>query len=305
MDTESLTLFVDVARAGSFAAVARARNIDPSVVSRIISQLESDVGARLFQRSTRRMALSEAGDQLLVKLAPLMEELNRVINEAGSLSREPSGTLRMTTSVTFGHLFLLPLIKEFRERYPRIKLVCVFSDDLLDLVANRIDLAIRLAPSVSGDLMVTKLMNTHYRVVASPDYLANAKPIREPRDLADHSCVLFPQRIFGPNWQFKREGKPSEVVSVAGDLVLSSGHAIREMAILGAGPALLADWCVRDALADGRLVDVFPDSLVSASEFNTAAWLVYPSRDYLPKKVRVMIDYLKEKINQQPRVKGA
>lgn len=299
MNTQVLQLFVEVARSGSFAAVARQRNQDPSLVSRSIAQLEAQLGVRLFQRSTRSMLLTEAGARLLDKVQASLEELRGALEEAASAASDPSGTLRMTASVTFGHHCVLPLIKEFRRLYPKIKLDCVLSDDPLDLIASHIDLAIRLGPAISGNLVVTKLLDTHYRVVASPNYIASAPPIHQPSDLTQHACLLFPERIFAPHWQFKLPDGQAEVVTVSGDLILSTGDALRQMALRGMGPALLPHWAILDALDDGRLIDLFPNHQAAAASFNSAAWLVYPSRDYVPKKVRVMIDYLKSHLPQR------
>lgn len=299
MNTQALHTFVDVARSGSFAAVARQRNQDPSQISRSIAQLEAELGVRLFQRSTRKMLLTEAGARLLEKVQALLEELRSAMQEATSMAAEPSGTLRMTASVTFGHHCVLPLLKEFRRLYPKIKLDLVLSDDPLDLITSHIDLAIRLGPSISGNLIVTKLLDSHYRVVASPEYIACAPPLKQPSDLTQHACLLFPERIFAPLWQFKRPGEAPEVISVSGDLILSTGDALRQMALRGMGPALLPHWAIQDALEDGRLIDVFPRHQAAAASFNSAAWLVYPSRDYLPKKVRVMIDFLKTHLPQR------
>ena len=299
MNTQALHLFVDVARSGSFAAVARQRNQDPSQISRTIAQLEAELGVRLFQRSTRKMLLTEAGARLLDKVEALLEELRGALEEATSAAREPSGTLRITASVTFGHHCVLPLLKEFRSLYPKIKIDFVLSDDPLDLIASHIDLAIRLGPSISGNLIVTKLLDSHYRVVASPEYIASSAPILQPSDLAAHNCLLFPERIFAPFWQFKRPGEAPETVPVRGDLILSTGDAIRQLALRGLGPALLPHWAILDALEEGRLIDLFPAYEAAAASFDSAAWLIYPSRDYLPKKVRVMIDYLKNHLPQR------
>lgn len=303
MNTQALHLFVDVARSGSFAAVARQRNQDPSQISRTIAQLEAELGVRLFQRSTRKMLLTEAGARLLDKVEALLEELRGALEEATSAAREPSGTLRITASVTFGHHCVLPLLKEFRSLYPKIKIDFVLSDDPLDLIASHIDLAIRLGPSISGNLIVTKLLDSHYRVVASPEYIASSAPILQPSDLAAHNCLLFPERIFAPLWQFKRPGEAPETVPVRGDLILSTGDAIRQLALRGLGPALLPHWAILDALEEGRLIDLFPAYEAAAASFDSAAWLIYPSRDYLPKKVRVMIDYLKNHLPQRFAIK--
>lgn len=295
METESLRLFAEVARRGSFATVARDHNLDPSTVSRLMAALETELGARLFQRSTRRVVLTEAGELFLAKVEPLVAELDGALDEARKASAEPAGTLRLTASVTFGQLCIVPLIPEFRRRHPGVKLDCVFTDDNLDLVANRIDLAIRLAPIVEGDLVATRLVDTPYRVVASPSYLASAPPLRSPADLAGHSCLLPPYQVFRPNWLFKdRQGRVTEV-AVRGDVTLSTFTALRDLTVLGLGPCLLPYWLVSGLLRDGALVDLFSDYAVTATTFDTAAWIVYPSRAYLPNKVRVMVDFLKSR----------
>jgi DNA-binding transcriptional LysR family regulator len=295
MHTQLLDLFVDVARERSFARVARARELDPSSVSRTIAKLETELGVRLFQRSTRKMTLTEAGEHFLSKVEPLIDELGRAVEETTIGAREPSGTLRLTSSVTFGQLRIVPLLPAFHARYPQITLECLFSDENVDLVAQRIDLAVRLAPAVTGDVVVTKLVNTRYRVVASPAYLAAAPPLSEPTDLADHECLLLPYRGFRDAWQFRRSADaPVTEVPVHGTLTLSTPLALRDLALLHMGPALLPDWLAAPALAQGALIDVFPDYETTATTFDTAAWLVYPSRSFLPHKVRVMIDFLKD-----------
>ncbi|HEX2666768.1 MAG TPA: LysR substrate-binding domain-containing protein [Gammaproteobacteria bacterium] len=292
---ESLKLFAEVARRGSFATVARHHNLDPSTVSRLMAALETELGARLFQRSTRRVALTEAGELFLAKVEPLVAELEGALDEARKVSAEPAGTLRLTASVTFGQLCIVPLLPEFRRRHPGVKLDCVFTDENLDLVANRIDLAVRLAPTVEGDLVASRLMDTPYRVVASPTYLKSAPPLRSPADLAGHPCLLPPYQVFRPNWLFKdAQGRVTEV-PVRGDVTLSTFTALRDLTVLGLGPCLLPYWLVAGLLRDGALVDLFTDYAVTATTFDAAAWLVYPSRAYLPNKVRVMVDFLKQR----------
>jgi DNA-binding transcriptional LysR family regulator len=307
MNTHLLDIFLQVARERSFASVARAREMDPSTVSRLIAQLETQLGVRLFQRSTRMMTLTEAGERFVHKVEPLIDELGQAVEEAAVSGREPSGVLRLTSSVTFGQLRIVPLLPAFRARYPQIALECFFSDENVDLVAQRIDLAVRLAPAIAGDFVVTKLVHTRYRVVASPRYLRSAPVLNEPKDLAEHDCLLLPYRGFRDAWHFRRAGSKAAAleVPVHGTLTLSTPLALRDMAISHMGPALLPDWLVAPALAQGALVDVFPEHDVAATTFDTAAWLVYPSRNYLPLKVRVMIDFLKDAMHGKQLVSGA
>jgi DNA-binding transcriptional LysR family regulator len=293
MEVQALTLFVDVARTGSFSAVAKERDLDPSSVSRVIAQLEAELGIRLFQRTTRRMALTEAGDLYLAKIEPLLTELQRAKDQALNASVGPTGTLRLTASVTFGLRRIVPLLGRFRALYPRLKIDCLFTDANVDLVAERVDLAVRLAPLIEGDLIATKLMNTFYRVVASPDYLASTPPIKQPSDLAHHRCLLFTLRPFRTRWLFRDAAGTTTETSVDGDITMSTAVGLLDLALAGLGPALLPDWLVDDDVAAGQLVNLFPAHAVTATSFDTAAWLIYPSRAYLPNKVRTMIDFLK------------
>lgn len=296
METNNLSLLIDVVRRGSFAAAAKERGVDPSSVSRTISALEDELGLRLFQRSTRRMSLTEAGDLYLARIESILDELERARTEAHNVSAAPTGTLRMTTSVTFGETVVLPLLPRFRAFYPALKVEAIFTDANVDLVAERMDLAIRLAPTIEGDFIAAKLMDTRYRVVASPDYIRRTGPIAEPKDISDRACLLFTLRAFRSRWIF-RDGAGAQVeVSVHGDITLSPASALRTAAVEGLGPALLPDWLVDADIAAGRLINVFPNHDVTATTFDTAAWLIYPSRVYLPNKVRVMIDFLRSSI---------
>jgi DNA-binding transcriptional LysR family regulator len=297
MDIHALTLFATVARRGSFAAVAKERNIDPSSVSRAVADLEAELGLRLFQRTTRSMTLTEAGDLYLARIEPLIEELGRARDAAAQVTGAPRGLLRITASVTFGQTRIVPLLAEFHARYPELRLDCLFTDANVDLVADRVDLAIRLAPVIEGDLIAAKLVDTRYRVVASPAYLARHAPIRGPRELSLHKVLLFNLKAYRTRWLFRDRDGREEAVPISGDITITPAGSLLAAAIAGLGPALLPDWLVDDAIAAGALVDLFPDHDATATTFETAAWLVYPSRAYLPSKVRVMADFLRERMS--------
>jgi DNA-binding transcriptional LysR family regulator len=298
METTQLRVFLDVIKRGGFAAVARDSNVDPSSISRAVASLESELGARLFQRTTRRLTLTEAGESFLARIGPLVDELERACEEVSSSGSQPSGTLRLTASVAFGQICLVPLLSAFRRAFPRLRLELLLTDTNLDLVADRIDLAIRLGPSYRGDVIGAKLFATRYRVVASPAYLAREGVPRTPRDLGSRSCLLFPLPVFRDRWLFRR-GTTLEEVPIRGDLVLSTALALRSAALDGLGPVLLADWHLHDDFAHGRLVDLFPQHEVTATTFDTAAWLLYPSRRYLPHKVRATIEFLRKHLGKK------
>jgi DNA-binding transcriptional LysR family regulator len=296
MDIAALELFIAVARRGSFAAVAKERNVDPSSVSRAVAELEGELSLRLFQRTTRSMRLTEAGDLYLARVEPLIDELARAREAAAQVTGAPRGLLRLTASVTFGQMRIVPLLAEFRARYPELRLECLFTDANVDLVADRVDLAVRLAPTIEGDLIAAKLMDTRYRVVASPAWLASQPPLSRPADLASRQVLLFNIKAYRTRWLFRDGAGRVEAVPIQGDVTLAPAGSLLTAALAGLGPALLPDWLVSDAVAAGGLVDVFPEHAATATTFDTAAWLVYPSRAYLPGKVRVMADFLKERL---------
>lgn len=293
MDIAGLRILVDVARHGSFAAAARQHDLDPSSVSRAIAVLEQGLGIRLFQRSTRRLSLTEAGQTYLARVEAVVAELDRARDEAQAVSAAPSGLLRLTASVAFGQVCIVPLLGRLHADFPALRLELLLSDANLDLVGEGIDLAVRLAPEVSVDLVRARLMETRYRVCAASSYLQGAPRLAQPADLAAHRCVLFTLPGFRSRWLFRDADGAIVEVPVAGDVTISNALALRDAALAGLGPALLADWLVDRELAAGRLVDVFPDHRVTATTFDTAAWLVYPSRSFLPHKVRAAVDFLR------------
>ncbi len=302
MNIDALRLFTEVAHKLNFAAVAEDRGINPSSVSRVIGQLEKQLGLRLFQRTTRTMTLTEAGETYLLRVAPIIDELDEAEEHARAINSGPLGTLRMTASIAFGERMVVPLLPEFRATYPDVKLELLFTDTNVDLVSAGIDLAIRLGPPLTGDVVASRLFPTTYRVVASPEYLSNASTIAKPEDLAEHACTLFALPEFRSEWRFKSRARKNldEViaVSIPGGTVVSSALSLRSVVLGGGGPALLADWLIGEDVSAGRLVDVLPDYEATATSFNTAAWILYASRAYLPQKVRVTIDFLRERLGR-------
>ncbi len=304
MDTENLRILVDVAQRLSFAAVAKARGINPSSVSRTIAQLEAQLGLRLFQRTTRTMTLTDAGDVYFRRVRAILEELDQAEEQARQLDSRPRGNLRLTASVAFGERVIVPLIADFRSRYPELSLELLFTDANIDLVSEGIDLAVRLSPEVTGDVVATRLCPTHYRVVASPEYAARAPRISTPQDLTQHQCVVFALPAFRSDWRFRPRGPNAEarpeIVPIRSRLIVSSALSLRSLVLAGAGPALLADWLVDEDIRVGRLIDLLPDQEATATTFESAAWLLTPTRAYLPQRVRVTIDYLKERLTAAP-----
>ena len=221
--------------------------------------------------------------------------------QAGWLARHPGGAVyrRDLASGPIPQITELTLIPAFRAAFPRLALELLLTDANLDLVEDRIDLAVRLAPGYGPGVIGAKLLDTRYRVVASPDHLARTGPIIAPAHLSERDCVLFTMPDYRSRWRFRRDDR-LEDIPVRGSVIISSALAVRAALLDGVGPGLIGDFLIGADLASGRLVDLFPGYDVTATTFDTAAWLLYPSRDYLPTKVRATIDFLRVSLVRSP-----
>lgn len=296
MNIADIELLAQVAETGSFAAVARLRDADPSWVSRHVARIERALGLRVFQRSTRSLTLTEAGASFLNRAQSIPAEFEDARQAALGASRTVSGTLRLTASHGFTQMRIVPLMAPLKTAFPQLRINLVASDANLDLHAEGIDLAVRFGAEVHGDYVTSRLFDVHYRVVASPDWDRRSS-IQAPGDLAGIDCLAFALPGYRSTWRFlDPEGAALDVPIQAG-IEASSALVLRQMALEGLGPSLLAEWCVADDLAAGRLVDLFPDYRVTATGFQSAAWLVYPSRAYLPAKTRVAADFFKSRLS--------
>lgn len=295
MEIAALRTFVEVMQRGSFAAVARERNVDPSSVSRTIAALESMLGVRLFHRTTRHLSPTEAALAYLEQVEPLIVQLDRAALIAADSGDTPRGTLRITAAVSFAQINLIPLLPDFSRRYPELSFELLLTDKSLDLVEERIDLAVRLGRPAESSLIAHRLCPMIYMVAASPDYLRRRGRPKMPAELANHECLRYPVPGYGARWRFRAPGGGITDVAIHGRVVVANGVALRQCAVAGMGVIMLPRWNLADELRRGALVELFPDHQATASEFDTAAWMIYASRSYLPLKVRVFADYLKDR----------
>lgn len=298
MDMERVRTFVDVVRRGSFAAVARDRNVDASSVSRAIATLEGELDVQLFLRTTRRLSLTEAGMAYLDRVEPLLDAFDEAGMIARDAGRQPEGNLRITALVGFAHENIIPLLPELTARYPKLSFEMILNDQPLDLVAERIDVAIRLGPISDSSFRTFKLASATYIVCASPEYIARNGPIERPSDLADRRCILFPQAGYRSGWTFRDSNGDEETVAVSPLATISNAVSVRRCILDGMGPALMPRWIIGRNLASGELVDLFPDYQVAGAGFDVAAWVLYPAASYIPLKTRVFLDFLKEKFKK-------
>ncbi|MDO3386339.1 LysR family transcriptional regulator [Gilvimarinus sp. SDUM040013] len=294
MDTEHLKLFHRVAMRKGFAAVAREDGIDPSLVSRQIATLEQQLGFKLFHRSTRKVSLTSAGAVYLQQTTPLIEELEQARECALKQHSEPEGKLVITASTAFGQRCLLPLVPEFCQRYPKLILDLRFTDAVVDILSEQVDLACRFASSPDPNLVAQKLFDTEFWACASPGYLQQKGTPESPRQLRELELLAINLPGYREAWMFQGEYGEEHRVAFSPRMLVSNAMALRELTLRGLGCSLLASWMVREDVRAGRLIRLCPQYRVSATDFQSAAWLLYPSRRYQPAKTQVMVSYLKE-----------
>lgn len=296
MEITNLTIFVQTMRKRSFAAVARDRGVDPATISRAIASLEEELQLRLFQRTTRKIEPTEAGQVYFERVEPLVEELTKAQLLASEVTEQPQGVLRIACPVSFAQFNLTPLLPEFSQLYPRLRYELVLTDSAPDLISERLDVAIRVGPLPDSSLIVYKLCPLVARICATPQYLKKHGRPQTPQELVEHTCLLLALPGFTRNnWKFTDKEGHSQEVGVSEFLRTSNAMALKQCALAGMGITLQARWMIGRELREGSLVDLFPDYEVSAALDEAAAWLLYPSRSYLPLKVRVFVEFLKSK----------
>ena len=301
MDLNALTIFVEVVRKRSFTAVARDRAVDATTISRAIATLERELDLRLFQRTTRSVQPTEAGMIYFERVEPLIDELQKARLAAADVHAQPHGVLRVACPVSFAQLNLVPLLPAFARQYPQIRFELVLTDSMVDVITEQLDVAIRVGPLQDSTLIAHKLCPMVARVCATPAYLRAYGHPQTPAELAQHRCLTLALPAFSRrNWTFTDQaGKTSEVVIDA--LVRSSNAmALKQCALADMGLTLQARWMVGRELREGTLVDVFSDYQVTAALDEADAWLLYPSRKYVPQKVERFVAYLREQFRHGP-----
>lgn len=284
-----MEVFVRAVELGGFSAAARALRMTPSAVSKLVGRLEARLGARLVNRSTRRVQLTPEGAGFYERSARILGDLDAAEREA-AVAITPRGRLRVNSNVPFGLHCLLPLVPGFLAAFPHVSLDVVLTDAVVDLFEARADVAIRLGPLADSRLVARKLGESRMVVVASRAYLERHGRPRTPAELARHNCLgfCFPRRTDG--WRFvDRAGKPVTVVP-RGNTLASDGEAVRRLALAGLGIARLARFHVRADLEAGALVPLLERYDAGETEPAYAVFLGQGGR--IPARIRAFLDHL-------------
>jgi DNA-binding transcriptional LysR family regulator len=292
----SMTVFVEVARAGSFSAAARKLNLSTTAVSRHVADLERMLGVTLLRRTTRHVSPTEAGARYLPRARAILEAIEQLNAEIGAVDPTPRGKLKITAPPAVGNEVIAPLAVDFVEAYPEIELEIDLSERLVDLVAEGFDAAVRAGPLESSSMIAHRIVELRYLICASPSYLERRGAPKRPADIGDHDCIHWRAAAGGGAWSFVKDGE-RVTVPIRGRLLISHFATQREAALRGVGLAILPLLSVREDLEAGRLVSVLPDYEAHRGELS----LVRPPTPFEPPKLRAFIDFITAALRARAR----
>ncbi|PVZ43616.1 LysR substrate-binding domain-containing protein [Pseudomonas sp. CC120222-01a] len=296
---DDLDIFLQVARRASFAAVAEARGMSAAFVSKRIRLLEEDLGVRLLHRTTRRVTVSEEGERVYQWAQQIFEALQRMGDDLDAGQREPAGQLRIASSLGLGRRMVAPALSELAARYPRLDIRLDVHDRLVDLVAEGVDLDIRVGDQIAPNLIAKRLARNWRVLCAAPDYLARRGTPKSLAELASHDCLVIKERDH-PFGVWHLEGPAGEEsVRVTGALSSNHGEVVHQWCLDGRGIVLRSWWDVHDNLADGRLVQVLEGYRQSAD-----IWAVYTAPLAGSAKVRVAVEFFREYFADRFQIPG-
>ena len=286
----AIQVFVQVVESSSFVRAAERLGLSTTAVSRQVAELEKHLQSRLLQRTTRRISLTETGRTFYERGVQILAELEEAERDAAQEVSEPRGTIRLTTSVNFGTHQVTPAIASFLARHAQVKFDVSLSDRIVDIIEEGFDLAIRIGGTGAQNLVARKLGEARLVACASPDYIARHGAPAAPEDLARHNCLTY-EYALRDAWTFRDAAGRERAVRVAGSLNSNNGDLNAAAAVQGVGIALEPDFIVDSELKSGKLVPVLESFEAPASPI----YAVYPSRRFLPAKVRAVVDFLVER----------
>lgn len=299
VDLNDVALFVQVVQAGSFAEAARRAGMPPNTLSRRIQQLEAALGARLLHRSTRKLTLTEAGEAFHARCAGSVENLSDAAASLAGDGLSPSGKIRVAATADFFNWFPVAWMAEFLRAYPKVQLEFALSDSRADLVAERIDVAIRAGEVLEPTLVARRIGTGQQTMVASQPYLQEHGMPQSPQELSQHDCIVMPAASGRTSW---RLDGPDGVIetSVSARFHANSAHALLQAAIAGLGIALLPDIMTAPHIRDGTLMPVLPQFGVMGVDVH----LVYQSRRQLPRAAQAFIEFVAAKMRESGLVRS-
>ncbi|MEJ1967475.1 MAG: LysR family transcriptional regulator [Rhizomicrobium sp.] len=297
-DFEGLAIFAKVVETRSFAAAARDLSLSKATVSKAVSRLEGRLGTRLFNRTSRRLALTDAGRLLSGRAASIVAEAEAAENETLSQSVSPRGLVRLAVPMSFGLLAIAPIIPEFLKAYPDVQIDLHLDDAMVDVIGQGFDAVLRIASLPDSSLVARRLCTVERHLVAAPSYLKEHGRPKHPMALSDHACLAYAYIVTPDSWRFTHKTGESAVVHPAGGpLRVNNGDAMLPALIAGLGLGVLPDFLLREAMAEGKLERVLPDWSLPSSGLH---WVTPPGGPK-PARVEVLGEFLAEKLSASHR----
>ncbi|MFJ3264783.1 LysR family transcriptional regulator [Serratia liquefaciens] len=296
-----MAVFVQVVESGSFSAAARRLGTSPSAASRSVAKLEQALALQLLHRTTRKLRLSEKGEEVFQRCRSMLDAAHSVMEFSGRGAVEPEGLVSVSVPKAVGRYVLHPHIPAFLRRYPKVDVRLRLEDRYMDLIDDRVDLALRITERPSPGLIGRQLMTIDHLLCATPAYLAQQGTPQHPQDLAQHSCIYLGETPNDARWKFRQAGK-TVTVNVRGRYAANHTGVRLDAVKQHIGIGSLPYFTARQALDDGEVVQVLPqwDFL---SSYHGGLWLLYAPNQYLPPKLRVFIDYLVACLAKEPQLK--
>ena len=292
-----IRLFTLSVETGSFSEAGRRMGLQPSSVSRRISELEDELSARLFNRTTRKLSLTEAGQIYYSRVRAIVEQIDEAASAISQVQSAPRGSLRVTVPSSFGRLQIAPILPEFIASFPEIQIEILSTDHCLDLVEHNIDVAIRIMPPEDSLLICRKLSAAPLIMCASSRYLAEFGTPASISDLQLHRLLAYRHSEGNQSWKLRRRDRVVEI-PVSGTLSADDDDILYQATLLGSGISIQPLWRAARDLVAGRLVRIFEGYDVTSSSFDTAVYVLYLQRSGLAPKVRSFVDFLIAKLEK-------
>jgi len=289
MDTlDGMKTIIAAVETGSFTAAGERQGISKALVSKYVGEVESRLGVRLFNRSTRRLSLTEEGQRYYDQAVPLLEEFSVMVDNVTGAQSAPRGLLRVSVPQTFGEMSLSPLIPKFLEAYPDLSLDLQLSDRMIDMLEEGIDVVIRIGGVDDSSLIARHIKTLPLTLCASPEYITQQGEPLSAEDISKHTCIIDSNFRIGKQWPIVDPEGQTTSIEVSSKVAVNSPRAVKEIAMAGGGIGMIPRFIVESELQEGVLKEILPG--YKTLEFGLFA--IYPHRRYLSKKVRCFIDFL-------------
>ncbi|MGL1921453.1 MAG: LysR family transcriptional regulator [Hyphomicrobiales bacterium] len=288
---DGVSEFVAVTETESFTAAAKQMGISTAQVSRQVSALEEKLKIKLLYRTTRKVSLTESGAIYYEHCRHILDSLSEAEQIVTNLHDTLRGKIRITAPITYGEEIILPIISDFLVKYPEIEIDLDLSNQRLDLLDDGFDLAIRLGMLKDSRFIARKLASRYIKVCASPDYIERYGMPNLPSELANHNCLIGT----ADRWHFQTKGKTTQI-NVSGSLRCNSGYGLVDAAIKGIGLVQLPHYYVQSSIDSGKLIPM----LEKFQEADEGIWAVYPDKRYPPFKIKALINFILERLDQKP-----